>query len=326
MISYATRRLLLMVPMAFGIIVIAFLLLSAIGGDQATAVLGDQATEEALAALRQELGLDQPLHVRFLDYLGGIAQGDFGYSWMQSQPVLTAVGERLGATLELAIVALAISIALGVPLGVLAALHRGKIADILAMLFAQLGVSMPVFWLGILFGYLFAVRLDWLPSIQRGPPLLDSLADLAQGNTAPLLDSLAHLALPALTLGLSNAAVISRLVRSTMLDVLQMDFVRTAHAKGLQPMRVTVAHALRNALLPVVSIIGLRFGILLGGAVLTEGIFGWPGLGQLTVSAISQRDIPLVQGIVLAFALLFALVNLVVDLLYAWIDPRVRLE
>jgi len=325
-IGYAARRLLLMIPMLFGIIVLVFLMLNVIGGDQALVLLGQEGTPEQLEALRRELLLDQPLTVQFAAYIGKLAQGDLGYSLFQSQSVLEAVGGRLGATLELAIVALLIAILIGVPLGILAAVRHGRASDIFAMLFAQLGISMPVFWMGILLMFLFAVTLDWLPAIGRGEPLLVAIVDLFRGNPSVLLDSLAHLALPAITLGVGAAAIISRLVRSAMLDTLSLDFVRTAHAKGLGPARVTLAHVLRNALLPVVSMIGLRFGALLGGAVLTEGIFGWPGLGQLSVAAINQRDIPLIQGVVLTFALMFALVNLIVDLAYAAIDPRIRYD
>ncbi|MEO1224103.1 MAG: ABC transporter permease [Pseudomonadota bacterium] len=326
MIGYAARRLLLMIPMLFGIIVLVFLMLNVIGGDQALVLLGQEGTPEQLEALRRELLLDQPLTVQFAAYIGKLAQGDLGYSLFQSQSVLEAVSGRLGATLELAIVALLIAILIGVPLGILAAVRHGRASDIFAMLFAQLGISMPVFWMGILLMFLFAVTLDWLPAIGRGEPLLVAIVDLLRGNPSVLLDSLAHLALPAITLGVGAAAIISRLVRSAMLDTLSLDFVRTAHAKGLGPTRVTLAHVLRNALLPVVSMIGLRFGALLGGAVLTEGIFGWPGLGQLSVAAINQRDIPLIQGVVLTFALMFALVNLIVDLAYAAIDPRIRYD
>jgi peptide/nickel transport system permease protein len=213
----------------------------------------------------------------------------------------------------------------GLVLGVDAATWRGTPVDVATMFFAQLGVSVPVYWLGILLMLAFAVQLNWLPAIGRGEPILSALAQALAGRPGPLLDSLSHIVLPAVALGMQSAAIISRLVRASMLEVLREDFIRTAYAKGLRRPRVIVLHALRNALLPVLSIIGLRFGTLLGGAVLAETIFGWPGLGQLTIAAISQRDLPLIQGIVLTFALMFALVNLIVDLLYAWVDPRIRL-
>ena len=326
MLAYTARRLALFVPMIIGIVIVTFSIMLLLPGDPAIVLLGEDSSPEALADIRRVLGLDRAWHIRLLAYFGDLIQGDMGRSIFQNQPVADAIGARVGATLELALLALFIAIVLGIGLGVAAALWRGTLIDTAAMLLAQLGVSMPVFWLGILLMLLFAVNLGWLPSIGRGEPLIYALGAAATGRFGPLLDSLAHLAMPALTLGLNSAAVISRLVRSTMLEALNQDFIRTAHAKGLQVSRVILVHGLRNALLPIVSVIGLRFGALLGGAVLTENIFGWPGLGQLAVAAISQRDIPLVQGIVLSFALMFAVVNLIVDLFYTVIDPRIRLE
>ena len=326
MIAYTLRRLALFVPMVAGIVAVTFAIMLLLPGDPAVVLLGEDATDEAVRDIRRALGLDRPWYVRLGAYYVDLLRGDMGRSIFQNQPVADAIGQRLGATLEVAVVALLLSIVLGVLLGIAAAIWRGTAIDGGCMLFAQLGVSMPVFWFGILLMYLLAIRLDVLPSIGRGDPLLFALGDALRGRPGPLLDSLAHIAMPALTLGLTNAAVISRLMRSSMLETLGQDFIRTAHAKGLLPPRITFVHALRNALLPVVSIIGLRFGALLGGAVLTESIFGWPGLGQLAVAAISQRDIPLVQGVVLTFAIAFALVNLLVDLMYSLIDPRIRLE
>jgi peptide/nickel transport system permease protein len=279
-----------------------------------------------VAELRGVLHLDDPWYLRLGAYFAGLVQGDLGTSIFQGQPVAEVIGARLGATLELAAAALLVAVSVGVVLGVVAALRRGGAVDKAIMIFAQLGVSMPVFWLGILLMLLFAVQLGWLPAIGRGAPLIPALGALLVGQPSPLVDSLAHLAMPALTLGLSGAAVVSRLVRTAMLETLGQDYIRTAYAKGLTRHRVVWIHALRNALLPIVSVVGLRFGALLGGAVLTEGIFGWPGLGQLAVAAVSQRDLPLIQGIVLTFALMFALVNLLVDLVYGIIDPRIRLE
>lgn len=326
MIAYTARRLALFVPMVIGIIIVTFAIMLLLPGDPAIVLLGQEASDQAIAEFRAALGLDRPWYVRLGLYFSDLAHGDMGRSIFQNQPVSDAIGARVGATLELAIVALLIAIVLGIALGIAAALWRGTIIDTAAMLFAQLGVSMPVFWFGILLMLLFAVNLGWLPSIGRGEPLLSALGMAATGRFGPLLDSLTHLAMPALTLGLNSAAVISRLVRSTMLETLNQDFIRTAHAKGLLVSRVIFVHALRNALLPIISVIGLRFGALLGGAVLTENIFGWPGLGQLAVASISQRDIPLVQGIILTFAIMFAVVNLIVDLFYAVIDPRIRLD
>jgi peptide/nickel transport system permease protein len=248
-----------------------------------------------------------------------------GRSIFQNQPVSEIIFGRLGATIELAVVALILATVIGMALGVLAAIRQGSWIDTVTMLFAQLGVSMPVYWLGLLLMLLFAVQLGWLPAIGRGAPLPEAFLAAITGRPQVLWDSIGHIALPALALAANSAAIISRLVRASMLEVLREDFVRTAYAKGLRKGRVVIRHALRNALLPVLSVIGLRFGALLGGAVLTESIFAWPGLGQLTIAAISQRDLPLIQGIVLTFAIVFALVNLVVDLLYAAVDPRIRL-
>ena len=326
MAAYVLRRLTLFVPMLIGIVAVTFGIMQLLPGDPAAVLLGEDASEEAVREMRRALGLDRPWWIRLAAYYADLFRGEMGDSYFQNQPVVDAIAQRLVPTLEVAFVALLVSIILGVALGIAAAVRRGSLVDAACMLFAQLGVSMPVFWFGILLMYLFAIRFDLLPSIGRGPPLVFALGQALAGRPAALGESLMHIAMPALTLGLTNAAVISRLVRSSMLETLGQDFVRTANAKGLRPLRVVLVHALRNALLPVVSVIGLRFGALLGGAVLTESIFGWPGLGQLAVSAISQRDIPLVQGIVLTFALAFAIVNLIVDLLYAVIDPRIRLE
>lgn len=325
MLNYLIRRLLLMIPMAAGMVVVTFALLLIIPGDPAAVLLGQEATPEAIMSLRVQMGLESPWYIRLWDYNVALLHGDMGQSWFQSQPVATVIADRLGATIELAVVALVIATLIGVTLGVIAAVRQGSIIDTLAMLFAQIGVSMPVYWLGLLLMLGFSVKLGWLPAIGRGTPLPDAFMALLSGKPGVLHDSLGHLMLPALALALNSAAIISRLVRSSMLEILREDFVRTATAKGVPRRRVIYRHALRNALMPVLSVIGLRFGALLGGAVMTETIFAWPGLGQLTVAAISQRDFPLIQGIVLTFAIIFALVNLVVDLLYAVVDPRVRL-
>jgi peptide/nickel transport system permease protein len=308
-IAYIIRRLLLFIPMAIGMVIVTFGLLLIIPGDPASVLLGQEASAEAIENLRNALGLNDPWYVRLWNYFASLLQGDMGRSIFQNAPVAEIIAGRLGATIELAVAALLIATVVGLFLGVIAAMRQGSIVDTVAMFFAQLGVSMPVYWLSLLLMLAFAVQLGWLPAIGRGV----------------LWRSLSHLLLPALALAATPAAIISRLTRTSMLEILREDFVRTAYAKGLRRPRVIVRHVLRNALLPVLSVIGLRFGLLLGGAVLTETIFAWPGLGQLTITAISQRDLPLIQGIVLTFAIMFALVNLIVDLLYAVVDPRVRL-
>jgi peptide/nickel transport system permease protein len=326
MIAYLVRRLLLFVPMAAGIVVVTFGLLLLIPGDPAAVLLGQEATAEGIASLRLALGLDDPWYLRLGGYAWNVLQGDLGRSIFQNAPVVDIILGRLGATVELAVVALALSVIVGMTLGVVAAIRQGGLVDAATMLVAQLGISMPVYWLALLLMLWFSVLLGWLPAIGRGEPLITSFGSLLTGDPRPLLDSMAHLALPALSLAANSAAVISRLVRTSMIEVLREDFVRTAKAKGLRRRRVVWKHALGNALLPVLSVIGLRFGALLGGAILTETIFAWPGLGQLTITAISQRDLPLIQGIVLTFALIYAAVTLFVDLLYAAVDPRIRLR
>jgi peptide/nickel transport system permease protein len=325
MLNYVIRRLALFVPMAAGMVVVTFSLLLLIPGDPAAVLLGQEASAADIAQLRSTLGLDQPWYIRLGRYFADLLQGDMGRSIFQNQAVSEIIFDRLGATVELAVAALLVAVVIGVPLGVVAAMRQGTWVDTAAMLLAQIGVSMPVYWLAILLMLAFAVHLGWLPSIGRGEPIVTAIGMALTGQPGVLLDSLSHLVLPALALGVNSAAIISRLVRTSMVEILREDFVRTAYAKGLPRSRVMVRHALRNALLPVISVIGLRFGIMLGGAVLTESIFGWPGLGQLTIAAISQRDLPLIQGVVLTYALMFALVNLIVDLSYGVIDPRVRL-
>lgn len=311
--------------MAVGMVVVTFGLLLIIPGDPASVLLGQEASPEAIANLRNALGLNDPWYLRLWDYFISLLQGDMGRSIFQNQSVATIIFSRLGATVELAVAALLIAIVVGMALGVVAAMKQGSLIDTATMFLAQLGVSMPVYWLSLLLMLAFAVKLGWLPAIGRGTPMPDAIVAALSGWPQVLADSLAHLLLPALALAANSAAIISRLVRTSMIEVMHDDFVRTAFAKGLRRPRVIVRHVLRNALLPVLSVIGLRFGLLLGGAVLTESIFAWPGLGQLTITAISQRDLPLIQGIVLTFAIIFALVNLIVDLLYAVVDPRVRL-
>ncbi|NDV01173.1 ABC transporter permease [Pseudoroseicyclus tamaricis] len=326
MTAYVIRRLLLFVPMAVGIICVTFALLLLIPGDPASVLLGQEATAEGIASLRAAMGLDDPWYIRLGRYFADLAQGDMGRSIFQNAPVSEIILGRMGATIELAAVALFLSVVVGIGLGVLAAIRQGGIVDAATMLLAQLGISMPVYWLSLLLMLWFAVNLGWLPAIGRGEPLIPAFGMMLAGNPAPFLDSLAHITLPALSLAGNSAAIISRLVRTSMLEVLREDFVRTAKAKGMRRPQVVLGHALRNALLPVLSVIGLRFGALLGGAILTETIFAWPGLGQLTIAAISQRDVPLIQGIVLIFALIYATVTLAVDLAYAAVDPRIRLR
>ncbi len=305
MLRYIVQRLVVFAITLLGVAVVVSALLRLVPGDPAVVFLGENATPQAVAELRRSLGLDVPWPAQLLRYLSGIPTGDLGRSLFQREPVSKLIAERIPATLELALAALVIGVAVGGILGVVSALKKGSLVDLAVMIFAQVGVSVPVFWLGILLTALFAVHWGLFPAVGRG--------------------SLAHLFLPALTLGLGLAAVASRLVRASLIETLHEDYVRGARARGLPDWRVT-AHALRNALLPVMSVLGVRFGALLGGSVLTESVFGWPGLGSLAVTAISQRDFPLVQGIVLVFASMFLLLHLAVDLAYGVLDPRIRVE
>lgn len=307
MLHYALGRLLGTLPVLFGVTLLVFAMTWLSPGDPLFALLGDAAqgvSQQALEELRRQLGLDRPLPLQYLDYLGGLLRGDLGTSIRSGRPVLVEITDRFPATAELALAGLAVALLLGVGLGVLAAVFRRSWLDALAVVVALLGVSVPVFWSGFLLMSLFALDLGWLPASGRG--------------------SWRHLVLPALTLGLSASAFIARISRAAVIEALGQDHVRTAHAKGLAPQRVILRHALRNALLPIVTVVGLQLGGLLGGAVLTESVFAWPGLGRMLVEAIGTRDLPLMQGTVLFISLLFILVNLLVDLSYAAINPRIR--
>jgi len=321
--AFLSRRLVLAVPTLIGVVLAVFTLMEIIPGDPASVFLGDNATEESIESLRHELGLDRPLPVRLSRYVVGLARGDLGTSIFQGEPVVELVLSRLPATLELAGAAFLIALLVGVGLGTAAALAQGRPLALVLSAIAQIGVAMPVFWLGILLMAWLAVDLRLLPAVGRGAPLLPAILS---GDAAQVTDSLRHLVLPAVTLGTHHAAVISRLVRASLLDTLTEEYVRAARAKGSKELAILVQHALRNAVVPVISVLGTRLGALLGGAVLTEAVFGWPGLGQLAVSALSERDFPLVQGIVLGYALLFILLNIVVDVVHAGLDPRVRLN
>lgn len=285
---------------------LAVFLVARLSGDPVLLMVQPGATMAEIEAMRRELGLDAPVAEQFLRFVIAAAQGNLGTSIWQHQPVATLVLERLPATVELTLAALALSIVISIPAGVISATRRNTPLDRSVMIFALLGQSMPAFWLGLLLIMVFSVGLDWLPSSGYG--------------------GLEHLILPTITLGLFSVARTARLIRSGMLDVLGQDYVRTARAKGLAERAVLVRHALRNTLLPIVTLLGLDLGRLLGGAVITETIFGWPGIGRLAIDAISRRDFPLLQGIVFSVAIIFVLVNLIVDLSYRVLDPRVRYE
>ena len=316
MTRYLVRRLLLLVPVLAGVSIIVFLVLHLSPGDPAEIMLGSQATKEDLARLRQELGLTEPLHVQYGRWMSHVLRGDLGRSLWMKRPVLTEVLERFRATLVLTGTALVLSTVGGIALGISSATRPDSVLDRLSAVASLFGASMPVFWLGIVLMVVFSLWLGWLP---------------ASGMFAPygggdLRDLVSHLILPALTLAAASVTIVARLTRSTMLEVLGQDYVRTARAKGLAERGVVVRHALKNALIPILTVVGVQAGYLLGGAVLTETVFAWPGVGTLMVQGILARDFPLVQGCVLVIALTFVLINLGVDLLYGFLDPRIRYE
>jgi peptide/nickel transport system permease protein len=313
------------VPVILGISAIVFGLSHLIPGDPVTVLLGQEATPAEAARLRSVLGLDQPLPVQYVLWLGRAVRGDLGTTLFGGQTVTDLLRTAVPATLELSIAALVLSLAIALPLGIVSAVRRGSLIDLGSMLLALVGVSTPVFWSGIVLILIFSLQLSWLPFNGRGPPLLDSLLALAHGNgAADLLDSLRHLALPALALGTTLVGPIARLVRSSLLEVLGREYVWVARAKGLHERDVVLHHALKNALLPVVTVLGVQIGGLLGGAIITETVFAWPGVGRLIVTAILQHDYAVSQGGVLVVAVLFAAINLLVDVSYAYLNPRIR--
>ncbi len=313
MLTYLGRRLLLTLPALFGVALVAFLLMRAIPGDVVTNLVGQaEVTPERLAELRRMFGLDLPVHVQFGQWLGAALQGDLGSSLRTGRSITGDLALRFPVTLELTLLSLVIALALALPLGIAAALNRGRWPDYAASVFALLGLSVPGFFLGILLILLFSLRLGWLPPAGYVPFTEDPWQNLR------------HMLLPALSLGLILAAATTRIVRSALLEVLGRDYVRTAKAKGAAPATVVLRHALRNALIPVVTVVGLQFGALLGGAVIIEQVFSLPGVGRFALEGINLRDYPVVQGAVLLIAAAFIVVNLIVDLVYALVDPRVR--
>ncbi len=324
MLSYIVRRLSQTVIVILGVTIISFTALH-IGGDPTFLYVSDRATNEEIAQTRERLGFDRPLHEQYFSFIGKAVQGDFGRSLKHRRPAIEVIGEVLPATIELTLFSMFIAIVFAIPLGVLAALRRGTATDGSIMILGMLGQSIPSFWLGIMMIMLFGVQLQWFP-ISGHVPLLDPLfrADFATAF-ANLPSALYYMVMPGLAVGVYSLSRNARLVRSSMLETLSLDYVRTARAKGLNEYSVVVNHALRNAWLPVVTMIGLEFGFLLGGVVVVEIVFSWPGLGRLLFNAINQRDIPLVQASVIVLAGIFVAINLIVDLVYARLDPRVRL-
>jgi peptide/nickel transport system permease protein len=305
-LRYLVRRILLTIPVLLGVATLVFSLIHLVPGDPAQAMLGDGASPQDIAELRESLGLDQPLLDQYVTFLRHAITGDLGRSFRTGQPVTMMIVERLPATAELAIAAMIVAIVLAIPLGVVAAVWRGTAADYGAMTFALAGVSIPNFWLGPLLAIVFAVELGWLPVSGRG--------------------TLAHLVLPAISLGLALAAILARMTRASLLDELKELYVRAARARGVSRTAAVTAHALRNSMVPLLTIIALQFGAVLTGAVITETIFAWPGIGRLLIQSIGFRDYPMVQGCILLIAVTYVTVNLVTDLMYGVLDPRIRLE
>jgi peptide/nickel transport system permease protein len=304
--AYLVSRLLLAVWVMFGVSSLVFFLIHWVPGDPVEVMLGESGSGADREALRHALGLDRPLPEQWAAFLGGVLKLDLGVSLYHREPVAALLSERFAATAELAALAFVIAVLIALPLGLIAASRRGTRWDLGAMGFSMLGVSIPNFWLGPLLVMVFSLGLGWFPVSGREGP--------------------ASLVLPALTLGTSLAAILSRMVRSSLLDVLDEDYIRTARAKGLSAYQVLVRHGLRNAWLPILTVLGMQLGALLGGAVVTEAVFNWPGLGSLLVESIQRRDYPVVQGCVLLISLAYVALNLVTDLLYAAVDPRIRLE
>lgn len=358
MAQFIIRRLLLLIPVLLGILLVTFTIVRLIPGDPCFAMLGERATPAACDAFRQRFGLNDPVLVQFIRYFVNIAQGNFGDSIRFSRPVTDIIAERLPMTIELTICAMFFSSSVGIFLGTISAVRRGSWVDTLTMIWANMGVSMPVFWLGLMLAYIFALVLKSTPfflppsgrfssgvnleSLQTlwsmkdpSPPLAFILKffsnlvlfnSIATGNWLQLLDEMRHLILPSVAVGTIPLAIIARMTRSSLLEVLGLDYIRTARAKGLRQSVVITRHALRNALIPIVTIIGIQTGSLLSGAILTETVFLLPGVGTQLVSAILARDYPVVQGFTIVIAIIFVLVNLIVDVSYASLDPRIRLQ
>ena len=304
--NFLLRRLLLLIPVLWGVATLVFMLLHFIPGDPIDLMLGDSALGTDRETLRDQLGLNDPLIIQYIRYFGDLLQGDWGTSLFSKKPVFEEIMERVPATMELMFGAMVVTILVAMPLGLIAAVKKGTWIDQGSMIFSLLGVSIPNFWLGPMLILLFSIHFDLLPVNERG--------------------GLEHLILPALTLGTSLASILARITRSSVVETLQAEYIRTARSKGISELRILLRHALRNALIPIVTVIGLQIGVLLSGAIITEAIFDWPGLGNLLISAINSRNYPLVQGCVLFIAGSYVMVNLMIDLLYAYLDPRIRLS
>ncbi len=306
MIHYLLNRLLQVIPVLFGVIIITFVLMYVIPGDPVVSMVGERYSEATIQQLRQEMHLDDPLPIQFFRYIGNVVRGNFGNSFITGEPVIVLIMEKFPNTMMLAVGAMIFAIIIGLTAGILSSVNPGSFMDRGIMVIALAGISAPVFWVGLILVLVVGVILRWLPPTGFG--------------------GLEYLILPALTLGLRSAAYLARLTRATMLDELNKDYIRTARSKGLPEWKVFIKHAFPNTLIPVITVIGTDFGSYLSGAVLTESIFGWPGIGRLALDAILKRDFPLIQGTVLFMAIMFVMMNVLVDMLYGVVDPKIRLE
>jgi peptide/nickel transport system permease protein len=334
MLRFVVRRLFLLIPILIGLSILVFIWIRALPGGPAQALLGERATAQSIEEIEEQYGLDEPIHVQYWTYISTVAQGDLGTSVTTRRPIVDELEQRFPATIELAIVALIFAVGLGVPLGFVAAKKYGGAVDQASLFISLIGISIPVFFLAILLKYVFAVKLGLLPTVGRIDATIDLehptnfylLDALIAGDLEALWDVMTHLILPAIALGSIPLAIIARITRASVLDVQNEDYVRTARAKGLHPRIVDVRHVFRNALLPITTIIGLQVGLLLSGAVLTETVFAWPGMGTWLVDAIKARNYPVLQGGILFVAFIFVIVNLLVDLVYGLINPRIRVS
>ena len=334
MLRYVAKRLLLLVPVLIGLSILVFAYVRALPGGPAIALLGERATQESVEAINSELGLDQPIFVQYLRYAGNLIQGDFGSSVLSRRPVVEELLDRFPATVELGFAAILFAVLAGVPLGFIAAKRYQGVLDNASLVASLIGISFPVFFLALIMKYIFAVRLGWLPSIGRlditrsleHPTNFYLLDAVIVGDWAAFVDVVKHLLMPAIALGTIPLAIIARITRAATLDVLSEDYVRTARAKGLTTAVIDRRHILKNSLLPVVTVIGLQKGLLLTGAILTETVFAWPGVGTWMLNAINNRDYAVLQGGIVFFAFLVVVVNLLVDVSYAFLNPRIRYQ
>ena len=334
MLHYIGQRLLQLIPVLLGMTFIVFMIIRAIPGDPAQVILGQQASEEAIKALRTSLGLDNPWYIQYFDYLKGLVTGDMGDSLRTRSPVSEEIWPYLAATFELSLFAIIIAVVIGINAGIISAWFQNSWFDYTAMVLALIGVSMPIFWLGLMNQWIFSIELGILPTTGREnvrDPInnitnFDLLDTIIQGDFNQVATVLKHLVLPGTALATIPMAIIARMTRSSMLEVMRSDYVRTARAKGVKMFWVVYKHALKNAIIPVLTIIGLQMGLLLGGAILTETIFGWPGIGRYIYEAIGFRDYPVIQSGILVVAFIFVMINLFVDLLYGLVDPRIKYD